>query len=61
VLAFGAGAPLPFSVLQRRIGRQKLSAQILADAPAAFMAYDLLEHDGVDVRALPLDERRARL
>ena len=61
VLAFGAGAPLPFSVLQRRIGRQKLSAQILADAPAAFMAYDLLEQGGADVRALPLDERRARL
>src|ERR1700674_4437625 len=40
VLAFSAGAPMPFSVLQRRIGRQKLSPKILAEAPAAFMAYD---------------------
>ena len=61
VLAFAEGAPLPFAVLQRRIGRQKLSPRILAEAPAAFMAYDLLEERGEDVRALPLRERRARL
>ncbi|GAC1598289.1 MAG: hypothetical protein NVS4B10_08600 [Myxococcales bacterium] len=61
VLAFRGAAPLPFAVLQRRIGRQKPTARILAEAPAAFMAYDLLEHEGRDVRALPLAERRARL
>src|SRR5262249_14060615 len=43
VPAYAAGAPLPFSVLQRRIGRQKLTPAILAEAPAAFVAYDLLE------------------
>ncbi|MFL5321658.1 MAG: ATP-dependent DNA ligase [Myxococcaceae bacterium] len=53
--------PLPFSVLQKRIGRQKLSAKILEDAPAAVLAYDLLEENGQDIRALPLSERRARL
>jgi DNA ligase-1 len=52
---------LPFSVLQTRIGRQKLTPKVLADAPVAFMAYDLLEQDGADIRALPLAERRARL
>lgn len=61
LLAFSQGAPMPFSVLQRRIGRQKLSAKILAEAPAAFMAYDLLEIEGGDVRDRPLRERRARL
>ena len=61
VLAFAHGAPLPFAVLQRRIGRQKPTARILAEAPAAFMAYDLLEEGGADLRALPLRERRARL
>ncbi|HZX94978.1 MAG TPA: ATP-dependent DNA ligase [Myxococcales bacterium] len=61
VLAFEKGAPLPFSVLQRRIGRQKLGPAILAEAPAAFMAYDVLEQEGRDVRQLPLHERRARL
>jgi DNA ligase-1 len=61
VLAFAKGIPMPFSVLQRRIGRQKLSARILEDAPAAFMAYDLLEEGGQDLRGLPLRERRGRL
>ena len=44
VLAFSGDAPMPFSVLQRRIGRQKLTPRILEEAPAAFMAYDVLEH-----------------
>ncbi len=61
VLAFAHGAPLPFAVLQRRIGRQKLTPRILTEAPAVFMAYDLLEEGGADLRALPLHERRARL
>ncbi len=61
VLAVRDGEPLPFSVLQRRIGRQKLSARILAEAPAALVAYDLLEEDGNDLREVPLAERRARL
>ncbi len=61
VLAYAEGQPLPFSLLQRRIGRQKLTTKVLAEAPAAFMAYDLLEQDGQDIRALPLRERRARL
>ena len=61
VLAYQDGAPMPFAVLQRRIGRQKLSAKILAEAPAAFMAYDLLELEGRDLREEPLRERRARL
>lgn len=61
VLAWEGDAPLPFARLQLRIGRQTLTRQALAQAPAAFMAYDLLEQDGIDIRALPLAERRARL
>ncbi len=61
VLAFSGGTPMPFAVLQRRIGRQKLSAKILEDAPAAFMAYDVLESEGRDLRDEPLRERRSRL
>jgi DNA ligase-1 len=61
VLAWNDDAPLPFARLQLRIGRQKLTRQVLANAPAVFMAYDLLEHERVDVRSLPLAERRARL
>jgi DNA ligase 1 len=61
VLAYANGAPLPFSVLQTRIGRQKLTPRILEEAPASFMSYDLLEEGGIDWRERPLDERRARL
>jgi DNA ligase-1 len=63
VLAFSAAEnkPLPFSVLQTRIGRQKLSAKILEQAPIHFMAYDLLEHQGRDLRAEPLRVRRQLL
>ncbi|HSP20000.1 MAG TPA: cisplatin damage response ATP-dependent DNA ligase, partial [Myxococcaceae bacterium] len=61
VLAYGEDRPLPFALLQTRIGRQTLTPKILAQAPAAFMAYDLLEHAGQDVRERPLSERRALL
>ncbi|HZX41080.1 MAG TPA: ATP-dependent DNA ligase [Myxococcaceae bacterium] len=61
VLAYGEDRPLPFALLQTRIGRQTLTPKILAQAPAAFMAYDVLEHEGRDIRELPLSERRARL
>jgi DNA ligase-1 len=60
VLAYRGGV-LPFAVLQTRIGRQRLTPKVLAEAPVAFMAYDLLEDDGADVRTLALAERRARL
>jgi DNA ligase-1 len=55
------GAPMPFSALQTRIGRKALSKAVLAAAPAHFLAYDLLEDGGQDLRAAPFDTRRARL
>ncbi|HWI82883.1 ATP-dependent DNA ligase [Ramlibacter sp.] len=55
------GRPAPFALLQQRIGRKNLSRKVLAEAPVTFMAYDLLEQDGQDVRALPQRERRVRL
>lgn len=61
VLAFRDGAPLPFALLQKRIGRKRLTDKVLAQAPAALMAYDLLEHGGDDWRDRPLEERRDRL
>jgi DNA ligase-1 len=53
--------PAPFADLQKRIGRKTLSARLLAELPAVLLAYDLLERDGVDLRALPQHERRALL
>lgn len=50
-----------FATLQRRLGRRRPGSKILADAPAAFIAYDLLDCDGVDLRSEPQHQRRARL
>ena len=61
VLAFRDEAPLPFSALQQRIGRQKQVAQMVRAVPVVFMIYDILEDEGTDIRQLPLDERRGRL
>ena len=61
VLAFIDGKPMPFSALQQRIGRQRQLAQIMRAVPVVFMAYDVLELDGLDVRERPLEWRRAAL
>jgi DNA ligase 1 len=61
IVAWRAGAVQPFGDLQKRIGRKKLTPAILEDAPVHFLAYDLLEEEGRDVRAHPLRERRERL
>jgi DNA ligase-1 len=53
--------PLPFAALQRRITRKTLTAAIARDAPAVFVAYDLLESGGQDWRDRPLAARRAQL
>ena len=51
----------PFADLQTRIGRKKLTPKILADMPAALVAYDLLEAQGEDLRGVAQHERRDRL
>jgi DNA ligase-1 len=59
IVAFRDGVPLPFSTLQHRIGRQRLTAKILTEVPVVFLSYDLLEADGVDLRACMLSQRGA--
>jgi DNA ligase-1 len=61
ILAFKEGDVMPFSQLQLRIGRKTVSKKLLADVPVVFMAFDLLEYEGNDLRHLHLQERRARL
>jgi DNA ligase-1 len=61
VLAFRDDRPLLFSALQQRIGRQKQVAQMARAVPVVFMTYDILEDEGIDIRARPLEQRRARL
>ncbi len=54
----GSDQPAAFNLLQQRIGRKNLTKKILADAPVTFLAYDLLESNGVDRREWPQHERR---
>lgn len=61
ILAFADEAPLGFNALQKRIGLKKVPAKALRDSPVAFMAYDLLEHGGADIRQTPFEERRRTL
>jgi len=61
LLAYQEDSPLPFSVLQTRITRKSLSKKILLEAPVSFIAFDLLEWGGKDLRNEPLYERKALL
>ena len=63
ILAWRAGeaAPAPFQLLQQRIARKSLTRKVLAEAPVRFMAYDLLEAAGADLREEPQQRRRERL
>ena len=51
----------PFALLQQRIGRKTLTRKVLGDAPVAFIAYDVLELGGADLRERPQGERRQLL
>ena len=57
----GEEGPAPFALLQKRIGRTRLSKAVLMEAPVRLLAYDLLESDGMDRRQEPMHARRARL
>jgi DNA ligase-1 len=61
IIPFKNDRPMPFSSLQTRIGRKVLSAKILKDVPVNFIAYDILELAGKDIRNLPMEERRKHL
>ena len=61
IVVWKGGAPAPFNLLQQRIGRKTLTKKVLADAPAGFIAYDLLEWEGRDLRDEPQSQRRLML
>jgi len=61
ILVWRDDAPQPFALLQKRVTRKSVTANVLREAPVAFMAYDLLEANGEDMRLRPQRERRAAL
>jgi DNA ligase 1 len=61
LVAFRQGSVLPFARLQQRIGRKRVPPALLASVPVRYVAFDVLEEGGTDVRGEPLRGRRARL
>jgi len=61
ILCWQAGRPLSFNHLQTRLGRKKVSQKVMEESPVHFMAYDLLELDGVDIRAQEWGDRTHQL
>jgi DNA ligase 1 len=61
ILAWNDGKVLPFAQLQRRIGRRTVGKKLLTEVPVRFVAFDLLEADGSDLRSRPLVQRRQLL
>src|SRR5947209_5025108 len=57
LLAFKDGVVRPFFELQHRLGRKVVSAQLLAEVPVIFVAFDLLSLDGRNLLTEPLRER----
>jgi DNA ligase-1 len=58
ILAYSKGRPLPFAELQKRLGRKNVSKSMIENVPIVFMAYDILEYNGIDLRIKPMLERR---
>ena len=61
ILPWNESGVMPFAELQRRIGRKTVGKKLLAEVPCTFLAYDLLEEGGADLRERPMSERRERL
>ncbi len=61
ILAMRGGQALPFSDLQKRLGRREGDLFLGAEIPVQFVAFDLLWQDGESCLDRPLRERRTAL
>jgi len=61
LLAWENNRPLPFDMLQKRLGRKQVELSLFPEVPLVFMAYDLLEIEGKDIRHCATNERRIAL
>lgn len=52
---------LPFSELQKRLGRKTIGADLLSEVPVIFVAYDLLYAQGQVLTDISLEDRRGIL
>jgi len=53
----GTGRALPFSTLQQRLGRKKVSVKLMRDVPIAYVVFDVLYADGELLLDRPLRDR----
>jgi DNA ligase-1 len=60
-LSDDGGRALPFSALQQRLGRKKVSAEMMRRVPVAYLAFDVLYADGELVIDRALRERASML
>ena len=49
---------MPFTELQRRIGRKTVGKKLLEEVPVILQVYDLLEYEGRDIRSFEIRTRR---
>lgn len=61
ILAWHGAQPLPFTQLQKRLGRKKPSLALMEEIPVRFVLFDLLYIDGELLLDQPLLQRRRRL
>lgn len=61
ILCWDGTRPLSFNHLQKRLGRKRITAKIMQENPVHFIAYDLLEQQGADIRECSLRDRRTQL
>ena len=61
ILGWRDSRPLPFTELQKRLGRKKVDFWLAQDIPAKFVAFDLLFQNGELLLDLSLRERKEHL
>ncbi len=61
IVCWDGQRPMNFNHLQKRLGRKRVGPKLMAENPVHFLAYDLLEHQGQDIREYPLHQRRQLL
>ncbi|MEM9806727.1 MAG: ATP-dependent DNA ligase [Cyanobacteria bacterium P01_D01_bin.56] len=61
IVCWDGQRPMNFNHLQKRLGRKRVGPKLMADNPVHFLAYDLLEFQGQDIRESPLQQRRQLL
>ncbi|HEY9879974.1 MAG TPA: ATP-dependent DNA ligase [Leptolyngbyaceae cyanobacterium] len=57
ILCWQDNMPLNFNYLQKRLGCKRITQKLMAECPVHFIAYDLLEYQGEDIRQKKLCDR----